>query len=113
MKSLPDTDAQRAHYDDRWGRETYANLLQLRRATAILDGLRALNLREPKYWTLDVEQAGSRPFWPVLDLPRVLTFHPSRSRRRKPATRTSGLSQPIFPICKTCTRVSMSWSAKK
>lgn len=44
----PDIDVQRAYYDDRWARETYANLLQLQRAIAILDGLRMLGLRSPR-----------------------------------------------------------------
>jgi 2-polyprenyl-3-methyl-5-hydroxy-6-metoxy-1,4-benzoquinol methylase len=40
--------AQRQYYDDRWALETYANLLQLERAIAILRGLQMLDMRSPK-----------------------------------------------------------------
>jgi 2-polyprenyl-3-methyl-5-hydroxy-6-metoxy-1,4-benzoquinol methylase len=48
MSLHPNVEAQRAYYDERWAHEQYANLLQLHRAAAILDGLRRLNLRCPK-----------------------------------------------------------------
>ncbi len=44
----PDIATQRAYYDERWRHATYANLLQLQRAMAILDGLRTLRLRIPR-----------------------------------------------------------------
>lgn len=41
-------DSQRTFYDQRWESESFANLLQLQRAIAILDALRKLNIRCPK-----------------------------------------------------------------
>ncbi len=43
----PGIEAQRAYYDERWALDTHANLLQLRRAVCILDGLRRLGLVRP------------------------------------------------------------------
>lgn len=44
----PDLVAQRAYYEKRWAHPEYANLLQLERATAVLSGLRTVNLRSPR-----------------------------------------------------------------
>ncbi len=44
----PSIEDQRTYYDERWGAETYANLLQLDRAVVILRSLRALGIRNPK-----------------------------------------------------------------
>ena len=49
MHGPPDLNTQRAYYDDRWrAAVTRANLPQLGRAIAILEGLRALGQRDPR-----------------------------------------------------------------
>lgn len=48
MRTTPHIDAQRAYYDERWAPAEYANLLQLDRAIAVLDGLRMLGPRSPR-----------------------------------------------------------------
>lgn len=44
----PDLNAQRGYYDDRWRHAPRANLLQLGRAVAILEGLHAVGQRHPR-----------------------------------------------------------------
>ena len=44
----PDIEAQRAFYDKRWADAAYANLWQLERALAVLDGLRMIRKRTPR-----------------------------------------------------------------
>lgn len=44
----PDIETQRAFYDKRWADIQYANLWQLQRAIAVLDGLRMINQRSPR-----------------------------------------------------------------
>jgi 2-polyprenyl-3-methyl-5-hydroxy-6-metoxy-1,4-benzoquinol methylase len=40
--------AQRSYYDARWAKETFANQLQLSRTLAILEGIRASDIRDPR-----------------------------------------------------------------
>lgn len=48
MPEPPDLDTQRVYYDERWRPATTANLPQLGRAIAILDGLLVLEQRRPR-----------------------------------------------------------------
>ena len=48
MGTVAEIELQRAYYDDRWARTAHANLLQLNKAIAILDGIRMINLLSPK-----------------------------------------------------------------
>ncbi len=50
MAQLADIPAQRTYYDRRWTEtgDDYANLLQLGRAIAVLEGLRLINQRSPR-----------------------------------------------------------------
>jgi SAM-dependent methyltransferase len=48
MRTMPELSAQREYYDDRWRRTSRANLPQLGRAIAILEGLRAMEQKDPR-----------------------------------------------------------------
>ena len=52
MAARPDLDSQRAFYDERWAKVTFANLWQAGRAIAVLDGLRRIGKHSPR--TLDL-----------------------------------------------------------
>jgi len=48
MATRPDIDSQRAYYDERWAKVTYANQMQAGRAIAVLDGLSRLGKQSPR-----------------------------------------------------------------
>ena len=48
MAGKPDIDSQRAYYDARWAKVTYANPWQAGRAIAVLDGLRRIGKHSPR-----------------------------------------------------------------
>ena len=47
-QGVPDIEAQRSYYDERWAKAQHANPWQLQRAIAVLEGLRMINRRSPR-----------------------------------------------------------------